>query len=652
MKKIFQILIIISVLITFQACEQDLDPKLYGTITTTNFFKTSQDLDAATTAIYHEMRLGGWAPYLFSDGSSFAMDEVATGEWTTRWSWVNFLNGNWNVGDQMTKGFYNWISPVVTRCTYTLAKMEEAPVEDDVKKNYLAQVRALRVFFVYDIYRLYGPMPLLTEADKALNPDPDYKPARPSAQEVEAFIASELRAAADDLPVEQAEYGRVTKGAALHYLLKYYMHLKQWQNAVQTANEIIGLGYYELESNYADIFSAQNEGNRELIFVVVGEPLANFGNHTYVNLLPGDFKSPHGNSVDGWNGHRMPWTFYDTFDASDKRRELAIVEYQTKSGSKVNLRTSGDIGALPLKYGIDPQALGIWAGNDKVLDRYAEVLLFKAEALNELNGPNQESIDLINQIRARAFAGAVEENEKVLVNEEFDGNFNNNLIGAFSINNYQTDVADISFNKDITGVLSQANSLHLNLKNSGSEWWAIQVRADGIPVEEGKVYTVSFKAKASKDVTFDFKSEGPLSHSQPVSLKANQVTDIAFDLNAAGSDGNSVMFLALGNTGNDYDIWIDSIMIKKKAQSGGGTGSYLLTLAQFSSTQDLRDWILKERGWEFWYEGKRREDLIRMGKYLEVGKQNASDFSEKNLLFPIPTSVMIENPNLIQNPGY
>lgn len=67
------------------------------------------------------------------------------------------------------------------------------------------------------------------------------------------------------------------------------------------------------------------------------------------------------------------------------------------------MRASGDVGALPLKYGIDPEATGTWAGNDKVLDRYAEVLLFKAEALNELNGPNQGSVDLINDIRKRAF---------------------------------------------------------------------------------------------------------------------------------------------------------------------------------------------------------------------------------------------------------
>lgn len=95
------------------------------------------------------------------------------------------------------------------------------------------------------------------------------------------------------------------------------MHEKQWQNALETANEIIGLNYYELEKDYASIFSAQNEGNKELMFVVRAEPLADYGNHTYANILPGDYASPYGNIVEGWSGHPDAVGFYDTFDEND-----------------------------------------------------------------------------------------------------------------------------------------------------------------------------------------------------------------------------------------------------------------------------------------------------------------------------------------------
>lgn len=320
MKKLAKKLLLLFISIQFVACEGSLEPHLYGVVDTGNAFNTPADLSAATVALYYELRQKGWGPYLFCDGSSFVMDEVSTEEWTTKWSWVAFLNGSWTDADQMVKGFYNWTAPNITRCTYTIAKMEESPVTQSVKDLYIAEVRALRAFFMFDLYRLYGPMPMILEADQAINPDPDYKPYRPTSEEVGTFLTTELRAAADALPVEQAEYGRITKGAALHYLLKYYMHEKQWQNALETANEIIGLNYYELEKDYASIFSAQNEGNKELMFVVRAEPLADYGNHTYANILPGDYASPYGNIVEGWSGHRMPWEFYDTFDENDRRR--------------------------------------------------------------------------------------------------------------------------------------------------------------------------------------------------------------------------------------------------------------------------------------------------------------------------------------------
>ncbi len=56
------------------------------------------------------------------------------------------------------------------------------------------------------------------------------------------------------------------------------------------------------------------------------------------------------------------------------------------------------------KYTPDPAAVGESNGNDIVYIRYADILLSRAEALNELSGPNAESISLINLVRARAKA--------------------------------------------------------------------------------------------------------------------------------------------------------------------------------------------------------------------------------------------------------
>ena len=64
------------------------------------------------------------------------------------------------------------------------------------------------------------------------------------------------------------------------------------------------------------------------------------------------------------------------------------------------------------------------------------------------------------------------------------------------------------------------------------------------------------------------------------------------------------------------------------------------------------DDILAERGREFFYEGFRRQDLLRFGKYNDAWWEKAADASTHVNIFPIPDEQLQANPNLQQNPGY
>lgn len=61
--------------------------------------------------------------------------------------------------------------------------------------------------------------------------------------------------------------------------------------------------------------------------------------------------------------------------------------------------------------------------------------------------------------------------------------------------------------------------------------------------------------------------------------------------------------------------------------------------------------ILEERQKELWWESWRRQDLIRMGVFLQPWALKTTD-DPKFLLFPIPATQLVANPNLKQNPGY
>jgi hypothetical protein len=73
--------------------------------------------------------------------------------------------------------------------------------------------------------------------------------------------------------------------------------------------------------------------------------------------------------------------------------------------------------------------------------------------------------------------------------------------------------------------------------------------------------------------------------------------------------------------------------------------------ATYTTATLTLDELLDERGREFSYEGKRREDLIRFDKYTEARWEKAQSSPHREI-FPIPMNILTANPALVQNPGY
>ena len=119
------------------------------------------------------------------------------------------------------------------------------------------------------------------------------------------------------------------------------------------------------------------------------------------------------------------------------------------------------------------------------------------------------------------------------------------------------------------------------------------------------------------------------------------------------------------NSNNDYVYfrYADVLMMKAEAllrQSAPDAAQALviinsirlkrITPASPLTSLDLTA-LLNERGREFYWEGLRRQDLIRFGKFLTPWQEKPTD-DPRNLYFPIPNRELAVNPNLSQNPGY
>lgn len=72
----------------------------------------------------------------------------------------------------------------------------------------------------------------------------------------------------------------------------------------------------------------------------------------------------------------------------------------------------------------------------------------------------------------------------------------------------------------------------------------------------------------------------------------------------------------------------------------------------YTATSLTMNELLAERGREFIFEGKRRSDLIRFGKFTTGSWWDHQPSADKYKLFPIPFKQTSINPNLVQNPGY
>lgn len=261
-----------------------------------------------------------------------------------------------------------------------------------------AEARFIRAADYYFLWDLFGPVPLITSTA-----DLDFEPVKATEEELDQFITTELAAAAADLPLEQDLWGKATKGAALALLGKYYLNSKQWQKAADLNEDVIDLDQYSLYSgDLANMFAVENEDNEEVIFTNPALPTLN--SFFYMaGAFPPNY--PVLSNWRNWGAQfciRNDWV--QTYHPDDKRRSWFLFEYVDTKGNYHNLLDATDQARAVrcFKFVPDPEAVNHQHGNDVPSIRYAEVLLNRAEALNEINGPNQESIDLLNQVRQRA----------------------------------------------------------------------------------------------------------------------------------------------------------------------------------------------------------------------------------------------------------
>ena len=290
----------------------------------------------------------------------------------------------------------------INRCNQALKFLPLLDKADvSLRDRLTGEAKFMRAFTYFTLVKSFGGVPLVDHVPVAGNEDDRqmlFK--RKTKEEIYAFIEADLQEAIAKLPLKSSysadDKGRASKGAAYALLAKVSMYQKKWQQVVDNANAVTG---YSLTPNFQDIYKVSGENNQESIFEIqgmggTGKP----GIQQYSQV-----QGARGAGGWGWGFNTPSQTLVNAYNAEGdtKRRDATII---FRGSTLYDGRVVPTTVENPY-YNYKAYSSNFTGSDDSDTNirylRYAEVLLMKAEALNEL-GQTASAIPLLNQVRTRA----------------------------------------------------------------------------------------------------------------------------------------------------------------------------------------------------------------------------------------------------------
>jgi len=438
----------------------NLDQHVYSVVQDQNFWQTPEQIASGIAPGYQALTS-------LPDGDMLLLNEATTdamiiptrgGDWYNGGVPQALWKHTWTPKTNAFDGAWNNIYNGVGRVNFALNALNQLENQPDNIESIVAELKVLRAYFYYWAMDLFGNIPIVTD----FNTNPN-SVSNSSRKEAFSFLEKELKENIDHLSESTGPetYGKVNKWVGYALLAKLYLNAEvytgkaHWQDCIDMTDSIINAGQYSLSAGYFDNFSTDNQGSVENIFVVpfdkINIPGNNWENQTLHYQNVANFQL----AGSTWNGYSANKGFYKLFDTTsvytkkenriyrtylDQRSGQWLIGQQYslpypfppdknilyKAEDSLKLKDKGtglDLSFTPKMDSISsPSSAFRLAGvrnikyfpeagtagnqsNDMVLFRYADILLMKAECEVRLGQNLQNALDLVNQVRERAYSG-------------------------------------------------------------------------------------------------------------------------------------------------------------------------------------------------------------------------------------------------------
>ncbi|QNF32279.1 RagB/SusD family nutrient uptake outer membrane protein [Adhaeribacter swui] len=367
-------LLYITLFFALVSCESYIDLKPLAENSVDNFYNTASDMEQAVIATYDGLQTSMRPGYLdhFAEVRSDNTYDFATTP--AGGAYADFDNFNLTSANDRLNVFWHNSYLTIQRANIVLNRIDAITMDETIKAQRKGEVKFIRALTYFYLAQIWGDVPLVVE--ETTDPISFINQTRTPVAEIYNQILKDLTEAVDVLPVtvDNANDGRVTQGAALGLLARVNLVRKDYSKVIEYTDRVINLGVYSLDANYAGIFNYATKSN-EVIFKVVFKSGTNSEGYPYLNV-----NHDYNNTASR--------DFMETY--KDDPRLDAIVDttnIKTYNSPKVHNENVNTDNTIDIKT---------------TVIRYSDILLMKAEALNELQYPSQEALDLLNQVHTRA----------------------------------------------------------------------------------------------------------------------------------------------------------------------------------------------------------------------------------------------------------
>ncbi|HSF89657.1 MAG TPA: RagB/SusD family nutrient uptake outer membrane protein [Saprospiraceae bacterium] len=623
----------------------------------------------------------------------------------------DFHYQTWDANDVFINAFYSRIFYQISLCNEFLrettdAKLDERGVTGDLRTDigyYRAEARFLRALSYWHAMDHFGNVPFVTENDVV----GAFFPQQITRADLFTYVESELKAIENLLIAPGAnEYGRADQAAAWTLLAKVYLNAEVYTGTARNSDcvtyceKVINAGY-TLDDDYKEMFLADNHTSPEFIFSVAfdGERTKTWGGTTFLVHAPvGGTMAPGEFGIDGgWGGVRTTSAIVAKFPAIG-------------SGSVIVAPNPGNT-TYPVLYvpggyqGWDPTKTTTVLASANVDGRYEGYLYFP-DANTEFKFTDGPSWD-VNYGDTGADGVLDASGDNIRAGEpglyKIDVDLNTltytllrtewGLIGSATPGGWDSD-QNFTYDAASNSLVIQLDLVPGDIKFRANDDWGLNYGDNGndaLLERDGANITIAnagnYKITLFLDkpdhtysielTSFDrralFVTEGQTLEIDDIAEFTNGYAVAKWrNITSSGQPGSNLV-----HVDTDFPMFrlSDVYLMYAEAVLRGGGGSiasavnYVNEIRERAydgasgnvdqSTMTL-DFILDERARELFWEGHRRTDLIRFGRFADTdylwqwkgGAKDGVSVSANYNLFPIPSADIIANPNLDQNPGY